>query len=119
MLGSEPRWSRHFRAGDFPTPYLEGNAMSKKDILKVARYLPTKVGDTVYVWSDGGKKPTGDRECVISAHGQQTWITSEGKKPQVTLYYYCPNGYTLNDPGVDDIASGKTRWFEKVEPGAA
>jgi hypothetical protein len=46
--------------------------MATKDILKNAHYMPTAVGDKVYVWSEAGKKPAARaRNCVVSAHGSQ------------------------------------------------
>jgi hypothetical protein len=93
--------------------------MSKKDIQQGASFLPTAVGKTVYVWSSRGNKPTGNDTCVISAHGVQALVTSAAKAPQVTLFFYCPNGWILSDPGLDGIARGITKYNEKFAAGNA
>ena len=83
--------------------------MSKKDILAQGELMPTEVGPWIYVWSPGGRKPTGGRECVISAHGVESRINSGIPKPKVTLYFYCPHGWNLNDPGLVGVNSGRAR----------
>ncbi|AMV27449.1 hypothetical protein VT84_23820 [Gemmata sp. SH-PL17] len=96
--------------------------MSKKDILKTGEYMPIEVGSWVYVWTLGGQKPPTDRSraCMISAHGEQTLITSGSGAPKhVNLAYYCPNGYNLNGAHLLSSATRQMKVNEWFSPGQA
>jgi hypothetical protein len=71
-------------------------------------YEKHKVGEQIYVWTIGSKKNT---KAVISAHGAQTWATSGFKVPtNVKLWFYQPNGYLLQDPGLINVI------YDEVKP---
>lgn len=94
--------------------------MSKKDILKDGIYMPTEVGANIYVWSEGGRKPSGPRSCVITAHGMDmpAKITSSYDKPNATIYFYAPHGRQLSDAGAAGVLRGQAKYYEKFAPGA-
>jgi hypothetical protein len=92
--------------------------MSKKDILRNGIYMPTEVGTNIYVWSEGGRKPTGQRACVITAHGVDlpSDITSRYQTPNATIYFYAPHGKQLSDAGAAGVLRGTAKYFEKFAP---
>ncbi len=96
--------------------------MSKKDISQNGEYMPTAVGSWIYVWTAGGQKPPTDRSrsCMISAHGEQTLITSGSGAPKhVNLAYYCPNGYNLDRANLIDSSTRQFKPTEWYSPGQA
>jgi hypothetical protein len=66
----------------------------------------SEVGDHAIVWSRGKKKPTGEKGCVISAHGGEAQIngTLTLRSPSITLVWYGPHGVPLKDPMVGMVA---------------
>jgi hypothetical protein len=95
-----------------------GALVSKKDILGNGFYMPTEVGANIYVWSEGGRKPTGQRACVITAHGMNlpADINSRYPTPNVTLYFYAPHGRQLSDAGAAGVLRGTAKYYEKFGP---
>jgi hypothetical protein len=69
----------------------------------------------IYVWTIGTKRNT---KAVISAHGAQTWSSSGFKVPDtVTLWFYQPNGYLLQDPGLINVIYDEVKPKEHVTGG--
>ncbi|MDX1812138.1 MAG: hypothetical protein R3240_09335 [Gammaproteobacteria bacterium] len=67
-----------------------------------------RIGRHILVWSVGAKPPEGPRGVIISAHGCQTPFNASFKVPANTkVYFYCPHGYSLEDPQTIRIARGE------------
>ena len=74
-----------------------------------------KVGDCIFVWTRAKDAPSpGVRTCLISSHGGQAQMNGMGGLPDITLVYYCPNGYILNQREIEDIVRRKVRPAETI-----
>jgi hypothetical protein len=95
--------------------------MSKKDMVSDGHYKAKEfkegVGKHIYVWNHDGGPPGPGREAIISSHGVQALIDSAYPAPRTTLYFYCPHGNTLNNPGMSGVNNRRTAYNERVRPG--
>jgi hypothetical protein len=68
--------------------------------------LRTPVGEQLYVWTSSR---TGDRKdsAIISAHGCTALINGmDTMRHPIKLHYYCPHGYSLEDPTIQKVIAG-------------
>jgi hypothetical protein len=81
-------------------------------------FVNKAVGNVIYVWSEGGKKPPRyARGCVISAHGGQAEGYKTFSVPDRTkLFFYTPEGGILKADLVP-MSRGKYEAFEVVKGG--
>jgi hypothetical protein len=76
------------------------------------------VGEDLYVWSEKSGAPSGrTAECVISAHGAQSFLNHMFPVGNTTLVFYGPHGYTLNDLGIEKFVSGQFAPYEQISQG--
>jgi len=75
-----------------------------------------EVGKRILVWSRASGAPSpGVQTCVISSHGGQAQINGmEALPSSIRLLYYCPNGYILNQRGIQNVVKNKLLPFEEV-----
>jgi len=67
-----------------------------------------KVGDCIFVWTRAKGAPSpGVSTCLISSHGGQAQVNGMEGLPEITLVYYCPNGFILNQRELEDVVKRK------------
>jgi len=66
------------------------------------------VGNKIFVWSRAQGAPSpGVSSCIISSHGGQAQINGMQDLPPIQLVYYCPNGFILNQQGIQNVVKNK------------
>lgn len=66
------------------------------------------VGKQLYVWSSSSSGKSRD-VAVISAHGCGALVNGMDTAPKgIKLIFYCPHGYSLEDPKIETIVAGVT-----------
>ena len=81
-------------------------------------YVKVPVEDRFYVWVKDGKKKNKNKKCIISAHGGQSIINSTFKvKQNQKFVFYAPHGYTLKDPSIVPILTGRAKSNQTISSG--
>ena len=89
--------------------------MAKNDIPKAGEFMPTELGDSIYLWK--GKSANSD--VMITAHGGYTLSNKPFKVPGSTsIHFLAPHGFLLNDPGLKPVATGSLTAFDSYASGS-
>ena len=79
-------------------------------------FVKNELGNKVYVWTQGGGKESQKEGAIISSHGGQAIFNGEFSVPDgVTLHFYAPHGYALQDPSLFSVILGKATVNETVK----
>ncbi|MCO1333608.1 hypothetical protein MO867_04560 [Microbulbifer sp. OS29] len=80
--------------------------------------MPVREYDLVKIFAPEGTQIGDAPDLVISAHGAATKQTFYNKgHGGDNLLFFAPHGYTLEDPGLEGVVSGRAKYHEHIAKG--